>query len=421
MLGIGWPPYGYEHRRTHSDIDMRVNNSRSFFYGKKTMVPLVAKGLQCPVCHLTFTTAETLDGHLETLAMPDEQPKIKIKRVVVQAKACTCTCCGSTFPSRNAMFRHLNGSKKKEQKWRVLLSIGFVGSEITSSAQLEACVAKCIAQWSGSAEFVKVSFSTKLEAGMHCTGGLLATAIVDKLKEGAVKEHLVQSLTRAKVAVFTAEIQPAEEMGELRRAVSKLVFRVAIPYSVLYSGSLDDKKQVHRRLRRALKRLATGENGEKRHGKNRRRCFRHFTSAKKQARSSDEGMTMALMRCASCGLDEDIDGEYLCASLSARSFMPEQVRRMVAVAAKSVRDGGDDFSYLDSFFESGSKALSWCAPACACFLSSTVFSNSRLSSLHSHRNPELEAAVRHAARTEASAWLNEQEEQTTRHRKKLKV
>eukprot|EP00949_MAST-11_sp_MAST-11-sp1_P001252 g1252.t1 len=183
-------PYGYEHRRTHSDIDMRVNNSRSFVYGKKTMVPLVVKGLQCPVCHLTFTTAEGLNGHVQTLALPDEQPKIKIKRVFVQAKG-----------------------------------------------------SKCIAQWSGSAEFVKVSFSTKLEAGMHCTGGLLATAIVDKPKEGGVKEHLVQSLTRAKLTVFMADIQPAEEMGELRRAVTKLVFRVAIPYSVLYSGSLDDKKQ----------------------------------------------------------------------------------------------------------------------------------------------------------------------------------
>jgi len=122
------------------------------------------------------------------------------------------------------------------------------------------------------------------------------------------------------------------------------------------------KMSIHKRVKRALKRLSVGDSGRKKGHKNPARSFHNFTSRKKVAKSDAAALRKSLMRCAS-NFQEDIipdvlqptdqhwsDTHWMVINFTAVGFLPEQVRRMSAVIM-AVVGGRKTMEYIDKAFD----------------------------------------------------------------------
>ena len=179
--------YGYEHKRTHSQKDMRVSNSVELVWSvgpataiaaavdtfslatttTTTTTTTTATTRSCPVCNLSWGSAAELATHVSASCCPDatfatpadmaasraqidaanaEETK---KRALAKTKGIVCSHCGAAFPSRNKLFKHLNlecdlgggggggGSGSLDEistTERVVLLVGYLGTAFHGSA-----------------------------------------------------------------------------------------------------------------------------------------------------------------------------------------------------------------------------------------------------------------------------------------------
>jgi tRNA U38,U39,U40 pseudouridine synthase TruA len=160
--------YGYEHRRSEGDLDMRVDRSVEIVWE----VPAVAHaneqgpssspsfGFFCAVCGYSFADAEECARHL-SLGRPAEVGELRAWRAAQEkrgervgqsaaglggsadaptgvdkaegaAEVHACLHCGSQFVSRNGLFRHLSkgcdpSARGKPDVERFALLVGYVG------------------------------------------------------------------------------------------------------------------------------------------------------------------------------------------------------------------------------------------------------------------------------------------------------
>ena len=171
--------YGYEHRRTQSDADMRVDNSVELVFrwpGEEAAAAVAAAAaaagsnggkacgddgavFRCAVCRHEFGSAAALASHVRDLALPDvwltaapPPPRAVVgggeTAASAGADACggvavppqhACEYCGEAFGSRNRLFAHLKQkcapavARAQQPLERVVLAVGYTGEAFHGS------------------------------------------------------------------------------------------------------------------------------------------------------------------------------------------------------------------------------------------------------------------------------------------------
>ena len=183
--------YGYEHRRTQNDADMRVDKSVLLLLGRACVPALPRRdetaptdgtdlptalvnggatsaacasvtatapakaSMRCAICSQCFESASELAGHVSLLGSPDtwltaplRPPEQKAKDAAAAAPTHACRRCGAAFASRNLLFRHLEdecepavralrlargGAPRRYLLWISYAGAGFWGSALNNA------------------------------------------------------------------------------------------------------------------------------------------------------------------------------------------------------------------------------------------------------------------------------------------------
>ena len=259
--------YGYEHRRTEGDEDMRVDNTVEIVLTRTGGADVQDAGgdLRCAICGLQWPSAEELATHVQTLALPDVHnatPQSSSTPPPDEAAAAVnvprCAHCNAEFASRNLLFRHLRevcdpdaARERENAPQRVAVCVAYVGTgfhglgmgsaadEAVRPTVEGAVLAAARRVWGDGASGVTRTAMT--EKGAHALENLLVLS----LRRALSPDGSPPPLGAAAAAALDAELRPLNirvvspsfalpgSMSELKRAARRLHYRAAIPFTAL--------------------------------------------------------------------------------------------------------------------------------------------------------------------------------------------
>ena len=284
---LGW--YGYEHRRTAGDIDMRVDKSVELVYvregsilegatvetkvevGAKAEASCVASRVAgshvCGICGMDWKDADALESHVRALALPDavvfsggnggnggaageEKKQSEFK----------CSHCNVGLPSRNALFKHLQESCDptaghepgrgggKPGKVRVALMLGYQGTAFHGCSfnsdedeqkrpTVEGSVLAAARRAWGDGAVSALTQAVRTEKGVHAFTNLLVltlsgTALWD---EKAFRVELAASGAPVVLLAPVRRLPVGMLAGYMSKIVLKQTYVYAVPYHQVFT------------------------------------------------------------------------------------------------------------------------------------------------------------------------------------------
>jgi tRNA U38,U39,U40 pseudouridine synthase TruA len=279
--------YGYEHRRTEGEGDVRSDRSVELVLARVGEAPRQCDervparvttdgetdspdgaagtaasatdepGCRCSVCGLSFPDSHSLAGHVFQLSRPDVWGRPIPGRMPVAAScqgetpplsgacgaALACAVCHVAFPSRNKLFAHLRAGcgtsavdgAPSTKRHRLSLLAGYVGGSSLDFQAIEEALLEASRRAWGLDAGVSVAAPVQTERGAHALSNCFVLSVRTaesslKCSGAALRAALLSSMWLLSDPVAVAAGSP---LDELRCAVRRQTYRYAVPYSVL--------------------------------------------------------------------------------------------------------------------------------------------------------------------------------------------
>lgn len=283
--------YGYEHRRTEGEGDVRSDRSVELVLarmgeallarGASTPPARVAHdegtdalnalagtaasatddpGCRCSVCGLSFPDSQSLLGHAFQLSRPDVWGRPAPPGMLVAASGAgeksdvsgtadavlACAICHVAFPSRNKLFAHLRAGCGPSaidrdpliERQRLFLLVGYVGGcnpgvQHVNFHAVEGALLDAARRVWGLAAGVSVAAPVQTERGAHALANCFILSVRtagNSVDRSTLRAALPPGMWLVADPVVMAAGSP---LDRLRCAVRRQTYRYAVPYSVL--------------------------------------------------------------------------------------------------------------------------------------------------------------------------------------------